>query len=197
MTELLKTSLYGAFLGLFLGVAYDVVRILRVMSGVSYRSEKSPYDALYGRGLWNLFRFGTSRDMKVVKGAFVFFTDLVYMLFATVCFVIFLFHFNYGIFRWFILLFVTLGFLLYYFTLGRLVIFFSREISELLKLLLNLVVFLFCLPFRYFGRFIFFVFKKTLLPLCAGIKRAIDRIKKKRYTDKCIKNVTVYVGFKV
>lgn len=188
-------TLRALLFGLFLGAAYDVVRIVRVMFGASSYGSRDPFKRIYEKGIIkNIFK-------GIGKGwfsyFFVFVTDLVYFTFAGAAFSVFLFWFNFGKFRWFIFLSALLGFLAYYFTVGKLIIGFSEEISRLLMLVLNLTVFLVCLPLRL----VFFLsrklYQKVFYPFANKIRKSIDIKHKKRYTIKYTDKLSEIIKFKV
>lgn len=183
MTMLLQTSMYAILLGLFFGASYDFVRIIRVFCGVSsYKKIKTGFNRIYSNKLKNYFDF---KRRPVIDNAIVFAGDVIYFLFITLCFVLFLFKFNYGIFRWFILASTVVGFLLYYFTVGRIVMLFSRELSELFKLITNCFIFVITRPFIIIFRLCKVILKRIILSVYFKLKCGIDIRRKKRYTVLC------------
>ncbi len=193
MNELLITTLYAVVLGLFLGASYDVVRILRLLSGVTPCGDCARFDKLYRNGIKNTFN---SVRKPFAAKSIVFATDVLYFVFFTVCFLLFLFAFNYGIFRWFILAFTVFGFVIYYFTAGKLVILFSRQITCFLAFVLNLTLYLVLVPFRSVFKLFCVLWRKTIYRLYTHVKNIIDRKAKSRYTDKCIDDIKNTVLFK-
>ncbi len=189
---LLTAAFAAVILGVFFGGAYDVVRIFRTLCGVSYGGGSGRFGKLYEKGIIDLFsRF----RLKKAELPIVIVTDLLYMVFVTVSFIVFLFSFNYGIFRWFILFAAVLGFLIYYFTVGRIVIMFSRDISDVLRLFFDLMLTLAVLPLKYIFRLLSLIFSKTVGRLFANVKNTVDIRKKNRYTNKCIKEVCKITQF--
>lgn len=194
MHQLFATLLYSVVLGLFFGAVYDAVRIIRVVFGINSYSTKKRFKSFYDKGLINVF---VLKKAAIFKTIFVFVTDIVYMTFISVSFVIFLFHFNFGIFRWFFLVFAALGILVYYHSVGKLVIAFSEVISETMKLVVNTLIFILFIPIKYLIKLFIFLFSKTLGRISHKLKCAIDIRKKKRYTNKCIEDLKNAVKIKV
>lgn len=189
MTNLVLVTLYASVLGLFFGASYDAVRILRVVLGVSSYGGKEHFKGIYSRGINNCFKH---KRNPVLDSVIVGLGDVLYFLFASVSFSVFLYYFNYGRFRWFILLFCILGFLAYYFSIGRAVIYFSDILSQSVILVVNVLIFIIVYPIKAMLR----TGKKYLLPLITKIVKKVDNEKRKRYTIKCIDRLSETVKFK-
>lgn len=182
MTMLLRISLYAVILGVFFGALYDVVRIIRVFLGVTSNNGRSRINKLYKGNFKNYLNFRSNKAFNYIA---VFLGDLIFFSLVTLCFILFLFRFNYGIFRWFILLSSVLGFSVYYFTVGKVVMLFSRELSELIRLTANFIIFVVIQPIKLILRLLKAVLRRTVKPLFIRIKCAIDMRRKKRYTVLC------------
>ncbi len=193
MTMLLRASLYAVILGILFGAAYDVIRISRVFLGVSTYGEKARFNRIYNNTFKDMLDF---KRISILDGVFVFTGDLIYSLFVTVSFVLFLFAFNYGIFRWFILVCSVLGFFAYYFTVGKLIIYFSKELSDLIKLIVNLIIFVVLQPLKLIIVSLKYVYRHTAEVLLKRIKCTIDIKKKKRYTVKCKEQLKELIVFR-
>jgi len=192
--ELLLATVYSLVLGTFFGASYDIIRIFRVLLGVSSYGKRKTFEKAYGSSLINYF---SHLRIRKLDGLIMFLTDMIFSLFVTLCFVLFLFSFNHSIFRWFILLFTVLGFLIYYFTVGKIVILFSQEIAAFIFLVLNVILHLIIVPVKKICSFLKLIFNATFSKLYAYVKNAIDRKKKKRYTVKCTEELSKIVEFKV
>ncbi len=190
MSSLLRTSLYALILGGSIGALYDCVRILRVLFGVSEYTDRKRFEKVYSRGLCNVFKSARGGVFSIV---FVALTDILFFISSSCAFVLFLYCFNYGIFRWFILLSCIAGFRIYYLTFGKVVISFSGMIADVLKLLINFAVFAAVSPLKFLLRSAVRVFNKTLCPLIRNIRRAIDKRRSVRYTLKCIESLSDFV----
>ena len=182
MKALILTSLYAAILGMFIGLIYDVFRILRIVSGVSPGSLISKRKTVFGNRMPDIF---SRRRGKVFSSLFVAVTDVLFFSVSSVAFVLFLYCFNYGRFRWFILVFTVAGFRLYYLTVGKAVISSSGLICDLIKLVMNALLYLILLPLRMFFRLITLILRKTFIPFVTRIGLTIDKCRLKRYTLKC------------
>ena len=194
MTLLGINILRALVFGIFLGASYDVIRIIRVMLGASSYGARDPFKRVYEKGIKNVF-CGVGKGFA--SHVTVFITDIIYFTFAGAAFSVFLFCFNYGIFRWFIFIFALLGFLIYYFTVGRLVVGFSEEISRLIMLILNLAIFTALLPLRFLRHVAALFFRAVLSPAINKTVKAIDIGRKKRYTVKCTEKLSEIVKFKL
>lgn len=194
MTNLAAVSLYAAVLGLILGASFDVIRILRVALGVSSYGKRKFFSKIYSSGIRNVFSFKRSR---IVDSVIIGIGDLVFFIYAAVAFSIFLYRYNFGRFRWFILLSAAGGFIAYYFSIGKLVIRFSDAISQFVMLGVNILLFLLCLPFRLLFKSVKKLYTKLILPIITKMKNKVDKRRHKRYTDKCIKKIPQYVDFDI
>ena len=194
MAELVVTTSRALILGAFLGAMYDVVRILRVLFGVSKYNETEMLSSLYSRGVKNLF---SNTGGKVFSVVFLAVTDFIFFAAATVVFVLFLYCYNYGRFRWFILLSSISGFWIYYHTLGRLIVIVSGRISEIFRFVINVAVYVILLPVRFTARLLKRVYYHTILKCISWFKTSIDKSRNKRYTLKCIEKINDFVKFRV
>ena len=186
MRSLVFTSMYAVIFGAALGMFYDVFRILRIIFGVSEYGGRPPHCRLYKKGIPDLF---SGKRGKAFSSVFVCITDIFYFVLSGIAFILFLYCFNYGRFRWFILLFTVLGFRLYYLSVGKAVIAVSGALSEFVKLFLNTVLFALLYPFRAAARLLSRFFRKTVRPAVFSIVFTIDKCRLKRYTLKCIKKI--------
>jgi len=186
MRSLVLTSLYATVFGYFIGAFYDVFRITRIVFGVSRSAVSHRFDRLYKKRIPDVF---SKERGKVFSAIFVCVTDIIFLTLSGVAFILFLYCFNYGKFRWFILASAVLGFRLYYLTLGRAVVFSSGFISDTLKLALNCTVYLLCYPLRLFSRISSAFWQKTVRPRINSIALTIDKCRSKRYTLKRMKEI--------
>ena len=131
--------LYSLLVGVFLGVLWDIFRILRIMA--------------YGKALppKNLFIPLPSSEKEVVKalsvahtqkflsmaGILIFISDILFSLSAAISLILLIFHINNGEVRAVALIGAAFGFTAYYFTVGKLTVFFSERIIRLIKKLLR------------------------------------------------------------
>jgi hypothetical protein len=166
------TLVYSVVLGFFFGAFYDFIRILRIFLGINYVNKfterlsrkklkfiKNPISKRKNKG---------ERYKKII----LFITDILYFLFITPVFAIFLYYQNFGLVRWYALLGLTLGFCSYYFSVGRLVISVSEYIVFYMRISFLYIVFFITRPF---------------IPLVRLCKKEIHKIKSKYKEKKAIK----------
>ncbi|MBQ7714544.1 MAG: spore cortex biosynthesis protein YabQ [Clostridia bacterium] len=189
MGSLVLTAFYSVGLGFFLGAFYEVVRILRIAVGITPQAVSSPYSGLYRGRFRNVFPASLGKTFSVI---FVSLTDLLYFTASGVVFSVFLYRFNYGIFRWFFLVALVLGFLLYYHTVGKAVPRMTYYCAETVRFAVNLSIFAAKYPFIKLFSAVRFVYGKTLAPVVYEYKNRIDKRRKKRYTDKCMEELIGY-----
>lgn len=192
MTHLVGVTVKALALGVVLGAVWDIVRIIRVIFGVSSYGKQPRRFPLYKRGVKDVF---SAKRGKVFSYVFVAVTDVIYFTAASVVFILFLYVFNYGIFRWFIFIACIVGFLAYYNSLGRAVILVSTGIADYVKLFLNLLIFVILYPVKLSTRLIVLILRKTALPVIKRAESSIDKCKKRRYTLRCIEKLPEFVKF--
>lgn len=194
MSALLLTSARAVILGLFFGVLYDVVRIMKCLLCVVKYGSRRRFARVYDKGVYDIFPSNNSGVVSYILTA-VF--DVIYFIAVTVSFVLFLYAFNHGIFRWFILLSCGAGFAAYHVTVGRLVIRVTDASSDFLRLIINLAVFVLSLPVLYAARLSEKLYSRLLSPLINKITSRIDKLRNRRYTFKCIKELDKFFDFQV
>ncbi len=121
-SALISLALYGAAVGVLLGIVYDVFRILRIAVEPSNRLR-----------LLNIITDKKTADEKkpygeTVRTVIIAIEDIIYSIICAVVISVMIFHINSGHPRWFILLGTALGFFVYYFTVGKIVMLFSSYI---------------------------------------------------------------------
>ncbi len=117
--EQLKIMMFSLVLGCFFGLIYDIIRVFRKL----------------------LIYDGKSKICRVVsKVVFVQLSDIVYFLILAVSFCVFLFYFNSGRFRWYLLFSLLAGFFGYDLTIGKLVRKVLYQIVKLLRAIFRLLI---------------------------------------------------------
>ncbi len=179
----LQITLYALLLGLFLGVLYDVLRITRMLTGIT---------PVHVAHISWIGRLPMRRIGKIGKGPvstliFVHLLDIVYGLSTGVCFCIFLYALNNGRFRWYLLLGCVLGFFAYYYSVGKLVLYLSGYIVAFLRGIIGCILYLLTQPLIWIGRWVY----KLLDPA----KRRILRRRRIRQTEKWKKSWAKKVRF--
>lgn len=177
ITAQLWATLYSVIVGAFLGLAYDFVRIGRVLCGLRLGTVSSKLEGkclpLVGE-----YRRPDGKVGRVFGDIFVFVGDIAYFIFASVVFCVFVFHANYGNSRWFLVAGCFLGFCAYFFTVGKLVMAFSDVIRFILVSL-----------FLYLRYFLFLPVKLCAKHIVAPAASALSRSASKRRTDRCEKHL--------
>lgn len=104
------------------GILYDAVRIIRICIGAYDYMASSSVMAPAKRLLkhFNIDKHPV-RCKRYCSAATVI-TDVIYSLTVGIAFIIYLYHENYCIFRWYLLVGAAVGFFAYYFTVARIVI---------------------------------------------------------------------------
>ena len=138
MTPLSQSSqlmlfMYAAILGAALGCVYDVFRILRIAFPCP---ERGSHLRVLRRGMLTV----------------IFFEDILFALFASVCVNLFLFNLNDGQVRWYAILGTGLGFLLWYFTAGKFVMLCATAIIRFVRRVFWFLFRILLYPFIRLGR---------------------------------------------
>lgn len=188
----LSLVLYSFFFGIFLGIVYDAVCLVRVVCGVGRGSAVSR--RLYSMRL-PLIRSGRAY-LRAVRGRSASFVlllvgDIVYSLIAAVVYAVFITHTNNGRVRWYYLLFSGIGFLVYHLTVSRIVLaafevvmwavrVLSRYVSEILMLPVRLAVAALgkmsrFLSVRMFHPALFAVKRQLALVYTERVRRSLER----------------------
>ncbi len=133
----LRSVVAAVGFGIFLGLLYDVGRILFVFFGwegsgqVPTCLRHFSFPLLSAGTLCRETKKGTRR----VRNAAIFLRDVGFMLVVGILFSVFVYWQNDGIFRWYLLFGTGLGFAAYAATIGRLVLFSSATIAFFLHVL--------------------------------------------------------------
>ena len=104
ITTLLQSALFGAFLS----VVYITWSSTFLLFGVCINNEARVYVARKSR-------------TEIFKKSVLFFCDILFFILITPISAIFLFGVNYGIVRWYIIIFALLGFFLFRKTIGQII----------------------------------------------------------------------------
>ena len=119
-----KVLLYAAGVGAFLGIVYDIFRIVRIAT--------TPTGEASAKG--KMIRVGTWLSDFLIFGE-----DILFSLIASVTVTVFLFNINDGKVRWFALVGAGIGFFLYYFTIGKIVFACAQTILRMIRFILHLL----------------------------------------------------------
>lgn len=140
--------------GAAMGVLYDVIRIGRVMLGMSQYTAAADAPLFCPKFLKPREKSPHRRLSRLVKGGLLIAQDFLFCLTAGVVIALLLFSHNNGEFRGFVPIGVAVGFAAYYFTVGRLVIRASEYVVFAIKTLFLYAVYYLTLPFISLGRFV-------------------------------------------
>ena len=199
MSELSLMFLYSILLGFFLGAVYDIIRLTRIAVGVKYGAQGDKKYSLAEYALIRRFFYSKekkpSRKKHSFLSLFVFLGDVAFSLFSSVAIAIFIYYFNSGEFRAFVLFGAAFGFLIYYFTLGKIIVYLSSRIIFVIKLVLLYLLFFALYPFYFlFGkisRIIYIIIQKNILI----IRKLYDIMYIKLYTARCKKDIMSLASF--
>lgn len=163
---LLASLLFGAGIG----VLYDLIRIQRVMLGMSRYTAAASAPVFCPKFAIPKIRKAPRKISRVLKHALLIAQDLFFCVTVGILLSVLLFYRNNGEFRGFVLVGVLLGFAVYYFTVGRLVIHASEYVVFALKTAVLYAVYYVSFPFIAAGRF-----------LITKISRLVRRCRDRRY----------------
>ena len=143
MAEQGMVFLFSCFIGILLGVFYDIFRIARIAFNPGF--------------------------------IIIFIEDIIFCLCSSVIVVLFVYHINSGIIRWFALFGCALAFAFYYFTVGKFVMFLSEKLIRLISALLRFIYNITVVPARTVIKFLIktavLLIKKIIaltIKACAG-----------------------------
>ncbi len=183
MTALALEFLYSIILGVFLGIIYDAIRLLRVMRGTYKKSEIKTNEI--PEFIQRYIRLPKKKLVKKKKGTFfVAVGDVLFFVFSACAFSIFAYHFNDGVIRGFALFGMIFGFFVYYFTVGKLVLFLSFQIVNFVKMVFSYAFFLLIFPFFYIFEKIYTVFCSLICKISLIIYKTYVIIYIHRYSDR-------------
>lgn len=177
MVHQLRLVLNFFLFGLVAGAFYDAVRIVRICIG-AYDYQNSPAVI---RSVKRLFKCPDNDGYKVYGKRYcttvTVITDVVYSLVVGTAFIIYLYHENYCIFRWYLLLGALVGFAAYSLTVGRLVVTVAGAVIAFVKVVFRKTITLLLVPIKYICRF--FLWLSSLL-WNITFKKLVDRMRIKR-----------------
>ena len=130
--------LYSLLVGAFLGVLWDVFRILRIIAYGKRNAVKSLYIPLPAteKGVAKALSVSHTQNFLSLAGILIFISDILFSLTATVSLILLIFQVNNGEIRGTALIGTVIGFSVYYFTVGRLTVLFSDLIIRFIKKIL-------------------------------------------------------------
>ena len=176
--------LYACVLGVFLGVLYDVFRIMRVMMGVKYAGiVKKTTDRIKLPKIESFVRrTGEGKISVKMREIGIAAGDVAFFFLAGIAMCIFIYWSNNGKFRFFALAGAAAGFSLYYFTLGKLIIMLSEYICFFLRAAFGYILYFTLTPLIWVCKKIFFAFSWILLKILLLLSLIYDKIRLEMYS---------------
>ena len=168
--------IYSVAVGAFLGLSYDVIRITRVLAGLRITRTSSGLEEKTLPLIGKAHR-GENKKSGAFASVFVFIGDIMYSLYASAVFCVFVFHANQGYGRWFLVAGCAVGFAVYLLTAGRLVMAFSGVIAFVIRCALRYLVYFLCLPFRLAGVYL-------VRPLRREYSKLLGRYRTERFEKR-------------
>ncbi|MBQ8392562.1 MAG: spore cortex biosynthesis protein YabQ [Clostridia bacterium] len=139
----LSVSYHSVILGFYLGIIYDIVRIIRCFFGVKYRCVIKRLDKLW-------IKSEEKKLNKIYESVLMGITDILFFVIVTCIMASFIYSVNSGNVRWYIYLFAFVGFLLYYLTVGKIIISLSSIIVRTIKKVFRMFIICILSPFLPF-----------------------------------------------
>lgn len=178
MWGLFTALLYSLAFGAFMHLLYDGVRIARVLCGVRY-----------GGGVGKRLRscrlpllppdFATRQPRRAgerLRAVFVFITDILFCLMASLLFSVFVYWQNDGEFRAILLLGAVLGFALWHLTLGRLIIAAGETIAFFLRVVVAYLFLFVRVPLSFLARMLARGIRGLISLLSRLLRRLYERL---------------------
>ena len=151
-TQLALLYLYSILMGASLGLLYDGFRIARIFLGEHFSKVANRFEKV------NLPLIGMPkkpRSRNRLRGIFIFVSDFVFCIIASVMLILLFYQMNHGKIRFMTFVFAGAGFYLYRFTLGKPVMACSETIAFVLQTAVRYVCFFVCFPFQWGAKKVF------------------------------------------
>ena len=185
---------YSAFaasfaLGAFFGLIYDIFRIFRI--------SRIPYLAPQGR-FFEWIKIPAKNPAKPRKATKVlcfsdsvltFAEDILFWIIVSVSEVLFIYHINGGVIRFYFFIFTFIGASLYFSTIGKITVYFSVRIIFLIRCLLYWSFYIIIYPVRLIWVLLKKTWKFIVSVTVMPIYRAITLNMAKSYSRKRINRI--------
>ncbi len=182
-----KIALYSLIFGAAAALTYDATRIFRTALGCGLNVTGFECELpLIGRRERKNRAGAASTAGKALKIALITAVDLLYMTVFTLAAVIFVYHFLYGIVRWYAAG-AALGFVLYMRTVGHLTAKAAGAIIFIVGAAKRYAVYFSLLPLKVVGRMLRGAYIKTVPPTAAKISLKHSRRLEARYFERKMK----------
>lgn len=183
MTWQAVATLIAIVVGAGVGLIYDGIRLSRAIVGIRYTDRLSRrFSAVYFPliGILPQKEAPQRKRREFFICLYVAMGDVLFFLLASVATVVYLYHANDGIVRWYLLSGLFLGFLLYYFTVGKITVNLFEVITLTLRLLLAYIAYFTVRPLTCVLR----VLSKALARLWHAAYGRYQIFVMKKYTEK-------------
>ena len=188
--EHFRVMLYSVIIGVLLGVIYDIVKISRVMLGISAYSETSKKLASISLPLIkNRSTLKKRSKSSMYSIIMLFLGDIVFSLICAAIYSVFLFHAIRGLVRWYFLLASAIGFFLYYFTVSRIVLNLIEVLFFCVKTAIRYLIFVLVLPIKLLYKAIALAAKQIYLRMIYPAWIRLIYNKHQKYTEKRRRNL--------
>ena len=183
---------YAVIFGLFSGVLFDLIRILRAALCFSCLREGKT-ERLF-QTEWPLVgRMPQKEGNEKREIICCFITDLLFWCVLAVASVLFLFFFNDGIFRWFFAAGVVCGYCVYYFSVSRILLIFLQYILFFLKLFFRYILHFLSVPFIIIIR----TLKNICLSFFGVLQCVLFRLRKRMFLRRYTEHVRERLGYTI
>lgn len=180
----LLVALQSSFLGVILGIIYDLVGLIRILLGVTpktkltqrLKEKKIPLQT-------NPFEKNLCSSKK--QAVIFFLTDILYFIIVSLIMMVFIYYVNDGIVRWFIFAGLILGMTVYHFTLGKIVSSLFERCGFCVRVLIEYA--------KVFINKLFIPISKRVKSILSSIKKS-RKIKKKSNSEKSKERIILSVG---
>ena len=179
-----SSFIISAFLGISIGIIYDVFRIFRI-ARVAYLIPQGKFYNTIKPKENNIFNSCNFKKIFRVSSSFLTLAeDVIFWILISLAQILFIYHINDGEIRIYFFIFEAIGAVLYFFTVGKLIIYFSVRIIFLIRCLLYWTFYIIIYPIR---RILSLLIRFTRLIHERIIKPTLFKIKHKKelkYSEK-------------
>ena len=167
----LITALFSVFIGIAIGVIYDIFKIFRILSGLDFSNKFQEKIEALALPVIKKIKIKKEKKLSIKDKILYFWWDLLFFIAITPIMLIFIYATSSGVVRWYIIGGAFLGYIIYYLTVSRLISVMCEYIAFIIKII-----------FAYAIHFLKLPFKKLMLAL----KRKIISFKKKVKAKKMV-----------
>ena len=175
VSEHLLVTVYAFFMGVFLGVLYDFIRLTRILLGIgSYSSVARKFKVKTSFVTCADDRHTRSGKRGYISSCILcFLGDILFGAVSAACYSVFLFHAIRGQVRWFFILASAVGFFLYYFTVSRFFLGIAETVVYAVKAVVFWILHMILTPFRLIFGWLIKVIGKAVVRVSIYAKHAL------------------------